>query len=161
MKVIFLDVDGVLNSEEYVKKAIESGINGIESEIDIETVKLLKYIIIETGANIVLTSSWRYTKNGGDLVKLLNKYEIYPDLAPFINNVRGLEIKKWLQNSGNIEDYVIVDDEVFESFDDILLEKLIKISNGNGISYGEGLQKNDAEIIIKRLNPQKKLTLLK
>lgn len=36
-----------------------------------------------------------------------------------------------------------------------LLEKLLKISNGNGISFGEGLTKKDAQQIIERLGKQK------
>ena len=63
MKVIFLDIDGVLNSDEYVDKVKKSDIQGIERDIDIEKVKLLKRAIDETGAKVVLSSSWRYTKN--------------------------------------------------------------------------------------------------
>ena len=40
MKVIFLDIDGVLNSDEYVDKVKKSDIQGIERDIDIEKVKL-------------------------------------------------------------------------------------------------------------------------
>ena len=42
MKVIFLDVDGVLNSDEYFDKIKNVNICGIESEIDVEKIKLLK-----------------------------------------------------------------------------------------------------------------------
>jgi hypothetical protein len=49
------------------------------------------------------------------------------------------------------EDFVILDDEIFDSYDEELMEKLIKISNGNGISFGEGLQRKDIEQIIQRL----------
>lgn len=62
MKAIFLDIDGVLNSDEYFDKISNLDIQGIEKEIDIEKVKLLKEAINETGAKIVLSSSWRYTK---------------------------------------------------------------------------------------------------
>ena len=62
MKVIFLDVDGVLNSDEYFDKIKNVNICGIESEIDVEKIKLLKKAVDETGANVVLSSSWRYTR---------------------------------------------------------------------------------------------------
>ena len=42
MKVIFLDIDGVLNSDEYLKKVKWLHIQGIESEIDINKIKLLR-----------------------------------------------------------------------------------------------------------------------
>lgn len=96
MKVIFLDIDGVLNSDEYFDKIKNLDIQGIEQEIDIEKIKLLKKAINETGAKVVLSSSWRYTRNGQQLKELLSNYEIYVDSTPFIQNKRGLEIKKWL-----------------------------------------------------------------
>jgi len=40
-KVIFLDIDGVLNSDEYFDKTIDLKIQGIESEVDVEKIKLL------------------------------------------------------------------------------------------------------------------------
>ena len=42
MKVIFLDVDGVLNSDEYFNSIKDKKINTIENQIDINKVKLLK-----------------------------------------------------------------------------------------------------------------------
>ena len=35
MKVIFLDVDGVLNSDEYFEKINNLNVNGIEKEVDV------------------------------------------------------------------------------------------------------------------------------
>ena len=62
MKIIFLDIDGVLNSDEYFDKIKNLNINGIENDIDIRKIILLKKSLDETGAKIVLTSSWRYTR---------------------------------------------------------------------------------------------------
>ena len=79
MKVIFLDVDGVLNSDEYFDKIKNLNIDGIQSEIDVEKIKMLNMAINETGAKIVLTSSWRYTRNAQELKKLLSEYVIPTD----------------------------------------------------------------------------------
>ena len=62
MKVIFLDVDGVLNSDEYFNNIKNKETTDIESEIDINTIVDLKKAIDETGASVVLSSSWRYNK---------------------------------------------------------------------------------------------------
>ena len=51
---------------------------------------------------------------------------------------------------GNYE-RMILDDEIFSSYDEELLKKLIKISDSNGIGFGEGLQEKDVKEIIKRL----------
>ncbi len=155
MKVIFLDVDGVLNSDEYFDKIRNLDIQGIEREIDIEKIKLLKKAIDETGAKVVLCSSWRYTTNAQHLKELLSNYGIYVDTTPFLENKRGLEIKQWLSDNENVEDFVILDDEIFDSYDQELIKKLIKISNGNGRNFGEGLLIRDVDEIIKRLGRNK------
>lgn len=157
MNVIFLDIDGVLNSDEYFVKIKDFNIEGIESEIDVEKIKLLKKAKEATNAKIVLTSSWRYTKNAQNLKNLLAKYEILTDSTPFINNERGKEIKQWLIDHKDIEDFVILDDEVFDSYDDELMKKLIKISNGNGRGFGKGLQENDVNQIIERLGRERQV----
>ena len=54
MKVIFLDIDGVLNSMSC--KATIEGFDFVEDE----KVALLKEIIDLTGAKVVLSSTWRY-----------------------------------------------------------------------------------------------------
>lgn len=155
MKAIFLDVDGVLNSDEYFDKIKNLNIDGIQSEIDVEKIKLLNIAINETMAKIVLTSSWRYTRNAQELRKLLSEYGISTDSTPFIQNERGLEIKQYLSEHPDVEDFVIVDDEIFDSYDDELIKKLVKISNGNGHNFGEGLLPKDIDEIIKRLGRNK------
>ena len=155
MKVIIFDVDGVLNSDEYFDKIKNLNIDGIQSEIDVEKIKLLNIAINETKVKIVLTSSWRYTRNAQELKKLLSEYGIPTDSTPFIQNKRGLEIKQYLYEHPDVEDFVIVDDEIFDSYNDELVKKLVKISNGNGHNFGEGLLPKDIDEIIKRLGRNK------
>ena len=155
MKIIFLDVDGVLNSDEYFDKIKNLDIQGIERDIDVEKIKLLKKAIDATGAEVVLSSSWRYTRNAQYLKELLSKYGIYVDSTPYIQNERGLEIRKWLSEHQDVEDFVILDDEIFESYDEELMKKLVKISNKNGRSFGEGLLLSDVDKIIEKLGRKK------
>lgn len=153
MKAIFLDVDGVLNSDEYIKKIKEMNIEGIERDIDVNKIKLLKLAVEKTGAKVVLSSSWRYTRYAQELKQLLLAHGIGADSTPFINNERGIEIKKWIEEHKDVEEFVILDDEIFDSYD----EELIKISNGNGRNYGEGLLEKDVEEIIKRLGRKRQI----
>ena len=155
MKVIFLDIDGVLNSDEYFDKIEGLNIEGIEKQIDVEKIKLLKRAVEETGSNVVLSSSWRYTRNAQYLKQLLLEYGILADSTPFMKNKRGEEIKGWLEEHKDTEDFVILDDEIFDSYDEELMKKLIKVSNGNGRSFGEGLQNKDVEEIIEKLGRKK------
>lgn len=58
MKVIFLDIDGVLNSNDwYVKTRGVGGYNG--GDIDPECIELINDLIDATGAKIIMSSSWR------------------------------------------------------------------------------------------------------
>ena len=154
MKVIFLDVDGVLNSDEYFDRVKNLHIQGIQSEIDVNKISLLKRAMDETGAKVVLSSSWRYTEMGKELRKLLSNYGIYADITPLIENKRGLEKKQWLLEHKNVENFVILDDEVFDSYDEELITKLIKISKVNG-NFGDGLLLKDVNEIIKKLGRKK------
>ena len=54
MKIIFLDIDGVLNSAKYDKKRTAD-----DGNIDTTRLPLLKHIVDSTKAKIVLTSTWR------------------------------------------------------------------------------------------------------
>lgn len=105
-KIIFLDIDGVLNlyREEHDKYGQLFHDNFVNN---------LKHIIDETGAKIVLSSTWRLSgfktnknmwldrKLPGELV----------DVTPiFHNKIRGEEIKHWLVNN-QVNSYVIIDDD--------------------------------------------------
>ena len=151
MKVIFLDVDGVLNSDEYIDKIKKLNVNTIKSKVSVNKIGLLKQAVDATGARVVLTSSWRYRRDGTLLKGLLLKYGICADSTPFMDNKRGLEIKKYLLDNPDVEDFVILDDEVFDSFDEELIKHLIKISDKNGRGFGEGLLPKDVDRIIERL----------
>ena len=134
-KVIFLDIDGVLNPKWWISKK-PSDKYGVFFETN--AVANLGKIIEETGAEIVVSSSW---KNIG-LVELQNMWrdrglpgklvDITPDymsdeilLKEDSANVdylyeRGSEIQGWLLLHGDdVGRYVIIDD-----MDDILPEQL-------------------------------------
>jgi hypothetical protein len=79
MKVIFLDVDGVLNYHSYREAAVDYYSNPIEES----RMFLLKYLVEKTGAVIVLSSTWRLywsedesklTKEGKHFNKIFEKY---------------------------------------------------------------------------------------
>ncbi len=124
-KIIFLDVDGVLH--DYKKE-----INDVQEDKIIR----LKQIVDATGAEIVLSSSWRMgypeflvknhlTEYLSDheserltlFHKYLNQYGLQIiDFTPYSllnENGRPLEIKTWLLDKPNIKSFVILDDEDF------------------------------------------------
>lgn len=149
MKVIFVDVDGVLNSDDFI-----DSVKG-KQDIDIKTVLLLKRAIEETGAKIVMDTSFRYTQSFLKVQEMLLQNGIMFDKTPFIDNERGKEIKQYLSEYRNIEDYILLDDVVFSDFDDELLSHLIKMDDTNTRGIGKGLQKKDIEEIIRRFGRKK------
>ena len=90
MKVIFVDVDGVLNSDDFIDSVKGS------QDIDIKTIRLLKNAVNETGAKIVMDTSFRYTKSFLKVQEMLLQNGILFDKTPFIDNERGREIKQYL-----------------------------------------------------------------
>lgn len=126
MKVIFLDVDGVLNSEliarEWELKTRKGGWGGFFAPDDVitvadtkwgdELVKRVRRIVDETGASIVMSSTWRLHF---DVPKFKEMFKLYGwdapviDTTPRLSGGRGLEVNKWL-NTNPVDAYVIIDD---------------------------------------------------
>lgn len=119
VKVIFLDVDGVINSNFYYRKVNR------ESErcymfLSRELILKLKDIVMKTGAVIVLSSSWRTSFNQDMKPRsIMAEYLLTAlereNLSLFDKtNVYGvdryMEIKEWLSNHPIVETFVILDD---------------------------------------------------
>ena len=129
-RIVFLDIDGVLNSERTlyayenfcnagsVKQEIVK--NGEKTEIDPRfdpiAVKLLQNAQEKLGFKIVISSAWRYSFNVQDFHILFNKYnwdtsDIIIGKTGYEAGVRGNQIKCWIDNhtDGNCQ-YAIIDD---------------------------------------------------
>lgn len=119
MKILFLDIDGVLNSRAYDRTRNWNE----QTDIDETRLPFVKRIIDETGAKIVLSSTWREhwdktnekcDEDGVYINKTFAKYglEIYdktPDLG--LKSDRPDEIKAWLETvQEKIEKFAIIDD---------------------------------------------------
>lgn len=126
MKVIFLDIDGVLNYQDYFLNNLDNR----SIKIDKNKLILLKQLVTDTNSDIILTSSWRrLEKDYRQLEELLNKYELrIKDQTKYLSGHRGEEIKEYLSSHKEITHFVILDDEIFKDFDDYLLAHLVKTS---------------------------------
>lgn len=117
-KIIFLDIDGVLNViGMHCGPRDEFG-----SQFHSHLVDNLKYIIDQTGASIVISSSWRHS--GLSEMKLMWEMRDLPgeviEITPFAREVgqpkygekmcRGEEIQYWLDRTPGVH-YVIIDDD--------------------------------------------------
>ena len=148
LKIIFLDIDGVLNNES-TQAVTPSGYVGVDNS----KVKLLKRIVDKTGAQIVLSSDWRLDPDSLEYrylrqkLKYKGRLSIF-DHTPNINwERRGLEISKWLE-SHQVDSFVILDDIEFQDF-----LKIPDIKNHFiHTDYYHGLTDEDVEKAISILN---------
>lgn len=123
MKVIFLDVDGVLNFAKTEARA-PSGTLGLASA----PVKHLCNIVKATGAYIVLTSTWKEdwsfneedcTPDGQYLVRKLKREGLHI-LDKTKDKVldRGHGIRDWLERHPGTDHWVVLDDDVFNDYEE-------------------------------------------
>ena len=136
MKVLFLDVDGVLNS---TRSCIANGGYGwignhtSWEQLDPVAVKLIRKLCEETDCKVVLSSSWRILATQQDIVafeKFLG-VEIVGE-TPQKKGIRGEEIKEWIDKNSP-EVYAIVDDD-----SDMLPEQhdvFIQTTHSDGLSF--------------------------
>lgn len=104
MKVIFLDIDGVLNC------ALTPNPRKFPYIIDKRLLAKLKGLLKRTGAKVVLSSSWRIDPIGLLAAKHYGVpvYDVAPDMPA---NTRCKEIEKWLLAHPRVTRYVVIDDE--------------------------------------------------
>lgn len=174
MKVIFLDIDGVLNTSETFDKIYRRQCSILDIAIDEFRLEYLKKIIDKTDAKIVLSSSFRRffykekgvivpgAPKGKKLYDLFLKYgiEIYDITLATLSN-REAQIKDWLSIHDDIEDFVIIDDDVsmfYELFDK-LVQTNIKKRNYLFMSVNQcvGLCDYHVDDIVDRLNSKQKV----
>lgn len=150
MKVVFLDIDGVLNSEDYVYSYREYGI-----AIDPTRMVLLKQIIDQTNAKIVLSTSWREHwekapnecgKIGLQINSIFSQYNLeILDKTPNLRTRREQEIWYWLNKNPQVKNFVVLDDMFLCA--EFLDGHFIKTSN-----HFDGLDEADVEKAIGILN---------
>ncbi len=125
MRVIFLDIDGVLNSH---RTAVAFQFE-LMRKLDPVAVMMLHRIAKNAQAAIVISSTWRLGEGWKELVWGCLREAGWPwehtSFLPLgdcpiigrtpkslgINTVRGDEIAKWLEDNPEYNDYIIIDDD--------------------------------------------------
>jgi len=149
IKVIFLDIDGVMKS---TASTIRNGVDMMHPE----HVEALNYIIEKTDAKIVVTSTYRMMYSVKELKELFEEFGISGEhviskTVTIAKNgyLRGHEIQQWLDGFTDsiktrfnknmmVDKYVILDDDT-----DMLPEQrmsFVKTSNNYGLTHLEALQ---------------------
>lgn len=127
--IIFLDIDGVLNSNFWNAGHQREISNG--TLIDEEKIKLLASLVKKTNSEIILHSGWRtwfdsefkpLRKEAAKLIELLEKQGLHidgstPDLTTEeirktkkFSLVKAEEILLWLKSHNDVNEWVVLDD---------------------------------------------------
>ncbi|MCL2621834.1 MAG: HAD domain-containing protein [Firmicutes bacterium] len=159
MNLIFLDVDGVLNSHDYCNYYYRNYSFGTEPifmgrEFDQRAMHYLKTIVEATQSKLVISSNWRKSvKFMKYLVGELAKHNLFDDIigvTPILaNQNRGQEITQYIESvphpTEKFKNVLILDD----NNDMGNLEPLLLKTNARS-----GLTKENAMEAIRRLAPQ-------
>jgi 16S rRNA C1402 (ribose-2'-O) methylase RsmI len=158
--IIFLDIDGVLNTIEHLKRQkIKTG-EATNKFWDPTACKHITLLCEYYHAKIVVTSSWRHEYTLKQLQEFFASNNI-PDkfiidvttsIAPQqdeSNYCRGHEIQDWLQNNLNkTTSYIIIDDEA--QFLETQQDHVVRVDKHNGFSTKKAVTKA-SNILEKKL----------
>lgn len=135
MKIIFLDIDGVLNHQAFYSKRYELmkaknySVEHPLSEFCPDSINNLNTLIAETDAKVVISSTWRMGRTVDELQSILNCVGFIGEVIGCTPNLkgddcmRGNEIHKWIKDACktmpefegvdyyNFTEYVILDDD--------------------------------------------------
>lgn len=120
VKIIFIDVDGVLNCSKTTRRLCVSDTHMF---VDTRKVLRLREIVERTGAELILSSSWRLGTNPkafyldrAALSELKNEFRrlrcpLWIDITPDLpHSKREKEIYSWLLLHPEVDKFIILDD---------------------------------------------------
>lgn len=163
MNIIFLDIDGVLNADSPSSKSYCDNYAGI----DTDKTRQLARIVQETNAKIVLISSWKI--NWKPPPAPFKNYPNTPKHSRYLNNnlqkkgklscidatkernleLRGKGIQDWLSTHPEVENWVVLDDEIFRDYEKCQIFPHLVLTD-----HRYGLTKSCADAAIKILRNQ-------
>jgi hypothetical protein len=144
--VLFLDFDGVLNSYQFLSP------KGIKiryaDELDPKAVERLNQIVLKTGCDVVVSSSWRYGHTKEELEKILKDCGYIGTIrgvtpTNWNGATRGREIQQWIANQTEKPKRICILDDYPDM--DHLMNKLVQTT------WAEGLQDKHIELCAKML----------
>lgn len=171
MNIIFLDIDGVLNTSHFAMKDYKNKYGGYLI-IDPEKLIILKKICDLTNSSVVLSTGWKFILdenlnpldvNGKFLLEMFNEYDI-----PLVGKTKTIpkdlgdgkvlqfwkeyEIIDYLSNHPLVKHFCIIDDE--EKGLESLLDYLIKTKDYQMNENDEGLKIEYLDVINKVLKKE-------
>lgn len=126
MRILFLDIDGVLNSTRFMVERAKAGTwDGADPKdwtnmLDPAAVAILNRVIEMTDCKIVISSSWRvahpfdrvglFMRKAGFVGEVIGQTVQYVRIADGVYGGRSAEIALWLRDHPEVTNFAIVDD---------------------------------------------------
>lgn len=118
LRVVFLDFDGVLNHErtkERYRRGTDGHVPGASLiGLDPRNVAVFNQFLEQAKAQIVVSSSWRWTHSLEELRHVLAVSGVKGQVLGMTRRRsmanRGLEIQDWIDSNGPLQTFVILDD---------------------------------------------------
>lgn len=148
--VVFLDFDGVVIWERRQKARTSGG--KLVAAADRDCVARLNHVLRETGADVVVSSSWRLHHSIPELQGMLDRSGFEGkviDVTPQLGTTRGFEVYTWLRNHPEVTAYVVLDDDSDRG--PLTFGRWVVVANG---WFKGGLQDQHAELAIRSLRLQ-------
>jgi len=157
IRVLFLDIDGVLMCDEEYRAG-----GGVKRQFPGKRAPLILDVCRRAGAVIVVSSTWRHSDDTRDLF-VAHGFPLHPDWRTPLNerdaalgwakplgDLRGHEIKHWLNAHPEVSSYAIIDDD-----SDMLLEQMPWFCK---TAFAEGVTADHADILVEMLTAPRPIT---
>lgn len=150
MKIVFLDIDGVLNSATYFwsKEYLDETAQLTDAELmmlehpsnlDPVALQMINHIVKESGAEVVLSSSHRMKRSIEEWTTLMQKrgatFKITDRTPKFSDATKGTEILSFIKSMRNRPDSIVILDDHNEMEN---LKKYLVLTDAKfGITMGD------------------------
>ena len=149
-KIVFLGIDGVLNSEEWANKCFS---NDDICDLDPDAINRLIKFLDDTNAKIVLSSSWRslnaqstileFSTSNNELLKKLIPYIIGVTPRFYKHRKRGNEIAFWMNTLSIDYDTLVKHGYIFENVELSKNYRYVIISDDSDMLRGQNFVQTD------------------
>lgn len=139
-RVIFLDFDGVMDTGSYDSYLVNNNMPNVDEfgpVFDPECVKALESILNATGAQIVVSSTWKEFMTIEEIQEMWRCRKlpgVVIGMTPSCSRHRGDEIDAWLADCDTTCEYVIIDDMDESQFNEHQYEHLFVVNPYDGLN---------------------------
>jgi hypothetical protein len=144
MKVLFLDIDGVLNCASSFVNAKTRNV------LDSGMIKQINHVVLQTGCSIVISSTWRLLFELEELKQVLRDAGLIARIIGVTPRLgrRDNEIISWMADNPEVTHFAVIDDDTFDLTGVATCLVATKFETGTTAEH--------AEMLIKMLNEHEK-----